>query len=94
MQRTVTHLRADVYDCAGGGDGYASGLRPDECKRLKTLSAWAHSARPLPGDTTMATVEQVRAFAKGGAGPDPKASMQEIPKWNPASFSPTHKCSA
>ena len=30
---------------------------------------WAHGAllTTFPGDTTMATVEQVRAFAKGGS---------------------------
>jgi 2-dehydro-3-deoxygluconokinase len=63
----------DVYDRVGGGDGFASGLfygllggeSPDEALRL----GWAHGAllTTFPGDTTMATVEQVRAFAKGGS---------------------------
>jgi 2-dehydro-3-deoxygluconokinase len=63
----------DVYDRVGGGDGFASGLfygllsgeSPDESVRL----GWAHGAliATYPGDTTMATVEQVRAFAKGGS---------------------------
>jgi 2-dehydro-3-deoxygluconokinase len=63
----------DVYDRVGGGDGFASGLfyglltgePPDEAVRL----GWAHGAMitAFPGDTTMATVDQVRAFAKGGS---------------------------
>ena len=63
----------DVYDRVGGGDGFASGLiyglltgeTPDESVRL----GWAHGAliATFPGDTTMATVDQVRAFAKGGS---------------------------
>ncbi|HZB25437.1 MAG TPA: sugar kinase [Vicinamibacterales bacterium] len=63
----------DVYDRVGGGDGFASGLfyglmsgeSPEESVRL----GWAHGAlvTTFPGDTSMATVEQVRAFAKGGS---------------------------
>jgi 2-dehydro-3-deoxygluconokinase len=63
----------DVYDRVGGGDGFASGLiyglmsgeTPEDAVRL----GWAHGAlvATFPGDTTMATVEQVRAFAKGGS---------------------------
>jgi 2-dehydro-3-deoxygluconokinase len=63
----------DVVDRVGGGDGFASGLfygilageSPEEAVRL----GWAHGAllTSFPGDTTMATVEQVRAFAKGGS---------------------------
>jgi 2-dehydro-3-deoxygluconokinase len=63
----------DVYDRVGGGDGYASGFfygimtgePPEEAVKL----GWAHGAliTTFPGDTTMATVEQVRAFAKGGS---------------------------
>lgn len=63
----------DVLDRVGGGDGFASGLfygmlsgeSPEECVKL----GWAHGAllTTFPGDTTMATVEQVRAFAKGGS---------------------------
>jgi 2-dehydro-3-deoxygluconokinase len=61
----------DVLDRVGGGDGFASGLfyglltgeEPEEAVEL----GWAHGAllTTYPGDTTMATVEQVRAFAKG-----------------------------
>jgi 2-dehydro-3-deoxygluconokinase len=63
----------DVYDRVGGGDGFASGLfygllsgeSPHESVKL----GWAHGAliTTYPGDTTMATLEQVRSFAKGGS---------------------------
>jgi 2-dehydro-3-deoxygluconokinase len=63
----------DVHDRVGGGDGFASGLfygllrdlGGDECVRL----GWAHGAllTTFPGDTTMATLEQVQAFARGGS---------------------------
>ncbi len=63
----------DVRDRVGGGDGFASGMiyglltgeEPGEAVKL----GWAHGAllTTFPGDTTMATVEQVRAFAKGGS---------------------------
>ena len=62
----------DVYDRVGGGDGFAAGFiygllsgeEPQEAVKL----GWAHGAllTTFPGDTTMATLEQVRAFAKGG----------------------------
>ena len=57
----------------GGGDGFAAGFiyglltgeEPEEAVKL----GWAHGAllTTFPGDTTMASVEQVRAFAKGGS---------------------------
>jgi 2-dehydro-3-deoxygluconokinase len=63
----------DVYDRVGGGDGFSAGLfyglltgeSPDDALKL----GWAHGAllTTFPGDTTMATLEQVRAFAKGGS---------------------------
>lgn len=63
----------DVVDRVGGGDGYAagffygllSGASPQEAVNL----GWAHGAllTTFPGDTTMATVDQVRAFAQGGS---------------------------
>ena len=63
----------DVVDRVGGGDGFASGLfygllsgrDPEEALRL----GWAHGAllTTFPGDTTMATLEQVEAFAEGGS---------------------------
>jgi 2-dehydro-3-deoxygluconokinase len=63
----------NVLDRVGGGDGFASGFfygllagePPEEAVKL----GWAHGAllTTFPGDTTMATVEHVRAFAKGGS---------------------------
>ncbi|MCC6291833.1 MAG: sugar kinase [Bryobacterales bacterium] len=63
----------DVLDRVGGGDGYAAGFiygiltgrEPQEAVNL----GWAHGAllTTFPGDTTMATVDQVEAFAKGGS---------------------------
>jgi 2-dehydro-3-deoxygluconokinase len=62
-----------VYDRVGGGDGFAAGFiygllhgeTPEEAIKL----GWAHGAllTTYPGDTTMATLDQVRAFAKGGS---------------------------
>ncbi|MGA2507642.1 MAG: sugar kinase [Chitinispirillaceae bacterium] len=62
-----------IYDRVGGGDGFASGffygLLNDENPEAALKLGWAHGAllTTFPGDTTMATVEQVRAFAKGGS---------------------------
>ena len=63
----------DVYDRVGGGDGFASGMfyglmngaTADEAVRL----GWAHGGllTTYPGDTTMATLDQVKAFAAGGS---------------------------
>jgi len=57
----------------GGGDGFAAGFiyglikgeAPEEALRL----GWSHGAllTTFPGDTTMATLDQVRASAKGGS---------------------------
>jgi len=63
----------DVYDRVGGGDGFASGLfygmLTGEPEQEAVNMGWAHGAllTTFPGDTTMATVEQVRTFAKGGS---------------------------
>jgi len=63
----------DVYDRVGGGDGYAAGffygLLSGEPEEEAVKLGWAHGAMltTFPGDTTMATVDQVRAFAKGGS---------------------------
>ena len=63
----------DVLDRVGGGDGYAagfiygilSGKAPQEAVNL----GWAHGAllTTFPGDTTMASLDQVEAFAQGGS---------------------------
>jgi 2-dehydro-3-deoxygluconokinase len=62
-----------VHDRVGGGDGYAAGFfyglmngeSPEDAVRL----GWAHGAllTTYPGDTTMATLDEVRAFASGGS---------------------------
>jgi 2-dehydro-3-deoxygluconokinase len=63
----------DVYDRVGGGDGFASGffygLLTGEPEEEAIRLGWAHGAllTTYPGDTTMATVEQVRAVARGGS---------------------------
>lgn len=63
----------DVYDRVGGGDGFASGLFYGLLTGLPEQEAvnlgWAHGAllTTFPGDTTMATLEQVKAFARGGS---------------------------
>jgi 2-dehydro-3-deoxygluconokinase len=63
----------DVLDRIGGGDGFAAGLiygliagrPPEEALRL----GWAHGAllTTFPGDVTMARLEEVEAFARGGS---------------------------
>jgi 2-dehydro-3-deoxygluconokinase len=63
----------DVYDRVGGGDGFAAGFfygllageTPEEAVKL----GWAHGAlvTTTPGDTTMVTLDEVRAFAAGGS---------------------------
>lgn len=62
-----------VLDRIGGGDGFAAGLiygmingnDPEQALRL----GWAHGAllTTFPGDTTMAKLSEVEAFAKGGS---------------------------
>ncbi len=63
----------EVFDRVGGGDGFASGFfygllageEPEDALKL----GWAHGAllTTYPGDTTMATLEEVKAFAQGGS---------------------------
>jgi 2-dehydro-3-deoxygluconokinase len=63
----------DVLDRVGGGDGFAAGLfyglLSGEPEQEAVNLGWAHGAllTTFPGDTTMATLDQVRAFAKGGS---------------------------
>ena len=63
----------DVLDRVGGGDGFAAGffygLMTGEPPAEAIKLGWAHGAllTTFPGDTTMATLDQVRAFAKGGS---------------------------
>ncbi|MGO9660871.1 MAG: PfkB family carbohydrate kinase [Acidimicrobiales bacterium] len=70
---TAPTCELDVLDRVGGGDGFAAGLfygllageEPEEAVRL----GWAHGAlvTTYPGDTTMATLQQVRDLARGGS---------------------------
>lgn len=63
----------DVLDRIGGGDGFATGLiyglitgrKPEEALKL----GWAHGAllTTFPGDVTMARLQEVETFAKGGS---------------------------
>jgi 2-dehydro-3-deoxygluconokinase len=63
----------DVYDRVGGGDGFAAGLfygllsgkSPEDALKL----GWAHGAliTTTPGDTSMVSLDQVEAFARGGS---------------------------
>ena len=63
----------DVYDRVGGGDGFAAGffygLLSGESEDQAVRLGWAHGAllTTFPGDTTMATAEQVFALAKGAS---------------------------
>jgi 2-dehydro-3-deoxygluconokinase len=62
-----------VLDRVGGGDGFAAGMiygllageTPEQAVKL----GWAHGAllTTYPGDTTMATLEQVKEFVEGGS---------------------------
>ena len=70
---TAPTAELDIYDRVGGGDGFASGLfyglltgeEPEAALRL----GWAHGAllTTFPGDTTMSSIDQVRAMAAGGS---------------------------
>jgi 2-dehydro-3-deoxygluconokinase len=63
----------DVLDRVGGGDGFAAGfiygLLSGEAPESALKLGWAHGAllTTFPGDTTMATLDQVRSFAQGGS---------------------------
>jgi 2-dehydro-3-deoxygluconokinase len=70
---TAPTAELDVYDRVGGGDGFAAGffygLLTGADPEVATRLGWAHGAllTTFPGDTTMATLEQVLAFAQGGS---------------------------
>ncbi|HEX4749444.1 MAG TPA: sugar kinase, partial [Bryobacteraceae bacterium] len=63
----------DVYDRVGGGDGYAAGfiygLLTGRSEQEAVNLGWAHGAllTTFPGDTTMATLDQVESLSKGGS---------------------------
>jgi 2-dehydro-3-deoxygluconokinase len=66
-------VELNVHDRVGGGDGYAAGfiygLLSGEAPVEAVKLGWAHGAllTTYPGDTTMATIDEVKAFAKGGS---------------------------
>lgn len=70
---TAPSAELDVLDRVGSGDGFASGviygLLSGESPQTALDLGWAHGAllASFPGDTTMATLEQVRALASGGS---------------------------
>jgi len=70
---TAPTAELDVYDRVGGGDGFASGLfyglLTGESEDAALRLGWAHGAllTTFPGDTTMSSVDQVRAMAAGGS---------------------------
>jgi 2-dehydro-3-deoxygluconokinase len=63
----------DVHDRVGGGDGFAAGfiygLLTGEPPDRSVALGWAHGAllTTYPGDTTMATLDEVRALAGGSS---------------------------
>jgi 2-dehydro-3-deoxygluconokinase len=66
-------MELDVYDRVGGGDAFASGFFFGLLSELDLEEAlrvgWAHGAlvTSYPGDTTMATVDQVRDLSRGAS---------------------------
>ena len=63
----------DVYDRVGSGDGFSAGffygLLAGESPETALRLGWAHGAllTTFPGDTTMAKLAEVRAFAEGAS---------------------------
>jgi 2-dehydro-3-deoxygluconokinase len=70
---TAPTVELEVVDRVGGGDGFAAGfiygLLNGEAPEQAIKLGWAHGAllTTFPGDTTMATLDNVRAFASGGS---------------------------
>lgn len=70
---TAPTAELQVLDRVGGGDGFASGffygLLTDKSPEEAVKLGWAHGAllATFPGDTTMATMEDVVAFIKGSS---------------------------
>lgn len=63
----------DIFDRIGGGDGFAAGffygLMMDEGPQEAVNLGWAHGAllTTFPGDQTMSSLAEVRAFSRGGS---------------------------
>lgn len=70
---TAPTAELHILDRVGGGDGFASGFFYGLISGVEPQAAvnlgWAHGAllTTFPGDTTMATLEQVKKFAEGGS---------------------------
>jgi 2-dehydro-3-deoxygluconokinase len=70
---TAPTCELDILDRVGGGDGFAAGflygLLTGQPPQDAVKFGWAHGAllTTTPGDTTMVTAEQVKAFAAGGS---------------------------
>ena len=70
---TAPTAHMEVMDRVGGGDGFAAGfiyrLLAGESPKDVLKPGWADGVllTTFPGDTTMATVEEVRSFAQGGS---------------------------
>jgi 2-dehydro-3-deoxygluconokinase len=70
---TAPTCELDVYDRVGSGDGFTAGffygLLTGETPNSALRLGWAHGAlvSTFPGDTTMAKLADVRAFAQGGS---------------------------
>jgi 2-dehydro-3-deoxygluconokinase len=66
-------MELDVYDRVGGGDGFAAGLfyglLTNKDPQTSLNLGWAHGAlvTTTPGDTSMFSLDQVEALAKGGS---------------------------
>jgi len=70
---TAPTCELEVLDRVGGGDGFAAGLiyglLNGESQESAVKLGWAHGAllTTYPGDTTMASLDQVRSLASGGS---------------------------
>jgi 2-dehydro-3-deoxygluconokinase len=70
---TAPTCELNILDRIGGGDGFAAGflygLLTGQAPQDAVKLGWAHGAllTTTPGDTTMVTVDQVKAFAAGGS---------------------------
>jgi 2-dehydro-3-deoxygluconokinase len=66
-------IELDILDRIGSGDGFAAGffygLLSGESPQEAVNLGWAHGAliTTFPGDQTMASLAEVRAFAQGGS---------------------------
>ena len=83
----------DVYDRVGGGDGYAAGFFYGMLKGVPEEEAvklgWAHGAllTTFPGDTTMATLDQVTGLRKRRVGAHSTLAGRQMERLRSAAFS-------